>query len=170
MLLPILADVRRSNPNRWVIVGPTHWNSLADLPLLQLPENDRRLIVTFHYYEPFRFTHQGASWTDNKDVHGVTWGTASDRARLAADFATVADWARVHRRRILLGEFGAYDGSGTPMPLRVAYTGAVAREAERNHFAWAYWQFSSDFVAWDMKSDRWVEPIRDALVPPADRP
>jgi endoglucanase len=33
-------------------------------------------------------------------------------------------------------------------------------------WSWAYWQFDSDFIVFDIKNDRWVEPIRDALVPP----
>jgi endoglucanase len=47
----------------------------------------------------------------------------------------------------------------------VAYTAAVAREAEREGFAWAYWQFDGDFIVWDMSRDAWVIPIRDALLP-----
>ena len=45
----------------------------------------------------------------------------------------------------------------------------VAREAERNGFAWSYWQFDSDFSAFDVKADHWVEPIRNALVPDKQR-
>src|SRR3954462_13107535 len=37
MLAQLLAVVRASNPTRIVVVGPTHWNSLNDLPLLKLP-------------------------------------------------------------------------------------------------------------------------------------
>lgn len=170
LLASILKIVRQSNPKRWVIIGPTHWNSLADLPLLRLPASDERLLATFHYYEPFRFTHQGAAWTDNKDIHGVGWGSAQDRTRLKADFDQVAEWGKANRRPMLLGEFGAYDGGSTPIALRAAYTAAVAREAERRHFGWAYWQFDSDFIAWDMRRDRWVTPIRDALIPPASQP
>ena len=162
----LLAIVRESNPTRTVIIGPTSWNSLAHLPLLRLPEQDRNIMVTFHYYEPFRFTHQGASWTDLKELRGVTWGSETDRAALRTDFEKVAAWAQTNGRRVLLGEFGAYDRSGTPEEMRVAYTAAAAREAERLGFAWAYWQFDSDFIVWDMKRDAWVEPIRDALVPP----
>ena len=160
----LLGIVRESNPTRTVVVGPTHWNSLADLPLLELPGSDRNLLVTYHYYEPFTFTHQGAPWTDQKDKSGVKWGSAADLARLRKDFATVAAWSRVNRRPILLGEFGAYDGSGTPMPLRSAYTDAVAREAERSGFGFTYWQFDSDFIAWDMTADEWVAPIKNALI------
>ena len=51
------------------------------------------------------------------------------------------------------------------MEMRAAYTEAVAREAERHGFSWAYWQFDSDFILWDMKQNGWVEPIRKALIP-----
>jgi len=165
MIPELLAIVRATNPSRTIVIGPTSWNALRALPDLRLPESDRHILVTFHYYDPFRFTHQGAGWTDLKTVTGVTWGSDADRAAIRSDFEKVAAWARANHRPILLGEFGAYDKSGTPMELRAAYTDAVAREAERAGFAWAYWQFDSDFVAWDMAKDGWVEPIRKALIP-----
>lgn len=162
----ILAIVRQTNPTRRVIVGPTQWNSYSKLETLKLPANDPNIVVTFHYYDPFRFTHQGASWVEEmKGVSGVTWGTDADRAAIAADFDKVSAWARTNGRQILLGEFGAYDRSGTPTAMRAAYTEAVAREAERHGFSWAYWQFDSDFVVWDMKQNGWVEPIHKALIP-----
>ena len=165
-----LALVRQSNPNRIVVVGPTHWNSLADLPLLKLPA-DPNLLVTFHYYEPFHFTHQGATWVgpEIQKLHGVSWGSAEDRATLAADFDKVAAWAAANHRPILLGEFGAYDKSGTPMNLRAAYTEGVRSEAEKHGFGWAYWQFEGDFVVWDMPHQRLVEPILRALIPGGER-
>ena len=161
-----LALVRKSNPNRIVVVGPTHWNSLNDLPLLKLPP-DPNLLVTFHYYEPFHFTHQGATWVgpEIQKLHGVTWGSDADRAAVRGDFDKVAAWAAANHRPILLGEFGAYDKSGTPIELRAAYTAGVRGEAERHGFGWAYWQFEGDFVVWDMPHQRWVEPILKALIP-----
>jgi endoglucanase len=166
-LIPqLLAIVRQSNPTRIVVVGPTSWNSLKELPNLKLP-NDPNLLVTFHYYDPFHFTHQGATWAGDevKKLHGITWGSASDRATVRSDFDQVAAWSKANHRPILLGEFGAYDKSGTPIDLRVAYIGAVRGEAERHGFGWAYWQFEGDFVAWDMANQRWIEPIRKALIP-----
>lgn len=161
-----LSIVRQSNPTRIVVVGPTHWNSLADLPLLKLPA-DPNLLVTFHYYDPFHFTHQGATWVgpEIQKLHGVTWGSEKDRSALASDFDKVSAWAAANHRPILLGEFGAYDKSGTPMELRAAYTQGVRSEAERHGFGWAYWQFEGDFVVWDMRNQRWVEPILRALIP-----
>ena len=122
--------------------------------------------MTVHYYLPMRFTHQGARWTpEYRDVSGVTWGTPAERAALDADFDGVQAWAKANDRPILLGEFGAYDKTGTPEAMRAAYIESVAREAERHGFGWAYWQFEGDFVVWDMKNQRWVEPIRKALLP-----
>lgn len=161
----LLAIVRQTNPTRIVVVGPTHWNSLKDLSLLKLPA-DPNLLVTFHYYEPFNFTHQGASWAGDwlMHQHGVKWGSEQDRANLRADFDKVAAWARANDRPILLGEFGAYDKSGTPIDLRAAYVDAVRTEAERRGFGWSYWQFDGDFIVWDMRNQRWVEPILRALI------
>ena len=163
----LLAIVRETNPTRTVIIGPASWNSLRELPKLQLPESDRNILVTFHYYDPFHFTHQGATWAGEevKKLSGITWGSDADRAQLKTDFDTVAAWAAANRRPILLGEFGAYDKSGTPQAMRVAYIEAVAREAERHGFGWAYWQFDSDFLAWDMARDEWIEPVKRALIP-----
>ena len=168
-LIPeLLGIVRQSNPTRIVVVGPTSWNSSKELPNLKLPD-DPNLLVTFHYYEPFHFTHQGATWAGEevKKLKGIGWGSEQDRAALRSDFDKVAAWAAANRRPILLGEFGAYDNSGTPLDLRVAYTAAVRAEAERHDFAWAYWQFDSDFIVWDMQSNGWVEPIHKALIPEA---
>ena len=60
---------------------------------------------------------------------------------------------------MLLGEFGAYDKAD--MDSRARYTAAVARAAERLGWSWAYWQFDSDFVVYDIGKDAWVEPLRE---------
>jgi endoglucanase len=159
-LVPV---VRATNPHRTLVIGPTNWNSLAKLPELRLPAADHNIIVTFHYYEPFRFTHQGASWTDNKDLHGIPL-TPADEAKIGQDLDTVAAWSKANARPMLLGEFGAYDKSGTPIADRARYTTTVRHDAEAHGFAWAYWQFDGDFIVYDIDHDHWVEPIHQALV------
>jgi len=159
-LLPI---VRADNPTRNVIIGPAFWNNISHLNQLKLPEGDRRLIATVHYYLPMEFTHQGAPWNPDTPQLGVTWGTDAERARMKADFDTVQAWSKANDRPILLGEFGAYDKGD--IASRVAYTAAAAREAEARGWAWAYWQFDSDFVVYDIKKDAWNEPIHRALIP-----
>lgn len=163
LLAQALAVIRRTNPHRNVIVGPAFWNGIDALDALVLPKDDRHLIVTVHYYHPMRFTHQGAPWTPENKELGVTWGSAADRALLEKEFDAVQAWSRTHARPILLGEFGAYDKA--PLESRVAYTSAVARAAEQRGWAWAYWQFDSDFIVYDLDKDQWVEPIHRSLIP-----
>jgi aryl-phospho-beta-D-glucosidase BglC (GH1 family) len=167
-LAEALAIIRQSNPNRTVIVGPAFWNSIDHLPELQLPAAETNLIVTVHYYSPMDFTHQGAPWAGRADKLGVDWlGTEAERRKIRNDFDKVAAWAKDHHRPIYLGEFGAYDKA--PMESRVRYVGAVARAAEQQGWSWAYWQFDSDFILYDIPRDAWVQPILNALIPPDNR-
>lgn len=121
--------MRASNPGRTLVVGPTNWNNPSKLDSLKLPAGDRNILVTFHYYKPFRFTHQGAPWSDNRDLHGIPL-TAADDTRIRADLDTVAAWSKTHARPVLLGEFGAYDKSGTPIGDRARYAATVRKAAE----------------------------------------
>jgi len=161
-----LAIIRATHPTRTLIIGPAFWNGIDYLHLLELPTQDRHIIVTVHYYHPMAFTHQGAPWAaQQRDTTGVRWlGTDEEKQAIQNDFARVQAWSQSHGRPIFLGEFGAYDKGD--MDSRARYTAGVARAAERLGWSWAYWQFDSDFIVYNIDQDHWVEPIRDALIPP----
>ncbi|TQX83443.1 glycoside hydrolase family 5 protein [Rhizobium sp. rho-13.1] len=165
LLSETLALIRQTNPTRGVVIGPANSNNFRSLDALVLPTTDRNIIVTVHYYDPFPFTHQGATWTvpSRERLIGVPWGTDADHQTIVRNFSNIAAWSKAHDRPILLGEFGSYDKAD--MAARVAWTSAVARTAERDHFAWSYWQFESSFSAYDIANRHWIEPIYDALIP-----
>jgi endoglucanase len=159
-----MAIIRETNPSRTVIIGPGNWNSINFLDKLELPEKDKNIIVTIHYYNPMEFTHQGASWTSQKEKVGIEWkGTVEEKQAIIKDFQKAQDWANMNGRPLFLGEFGVYDKAD--MDSRVRYLSYVARQAEMMGWSWAYWQFDSDFIAYDILHNRWIEPIRDALIP-----
>jgi endoglucanase len=60
-----IETIRKIAPERTIMVGTARWNSTDTIDALKLPEGDRNLIVTVHCYEPFLFTHQGATWAGN---------------------------------------------------------------------------------------------------------
>jgi endoglucanase len=162
----LIGIVRKTNPTRNLIIGPVGWNNLAELPTLKLPEADRHLIATFHYYSPFDFTHQGATWAgpEMEKRSGVRWlGQPAEIAAIEADFDKVSAWAKAQDRPILLGEFGAYNLHGK-LEDRARWTKAVAEAADRRGFARAYWYWDGGFGVWDEKKRVWVTPIRDALL------
>ncbi|QDT66584.1 glycoside hydrolase family 5 protein [Calycomorphotria hydatis] len=165
LLVPALKTVRANNPNRLVIIGPARWNNINALKELELPEDDRRLISTVHYYEPFQFTHQQAPWVDGADKWKDREWTGSPREikTLRNDFEKVHRWSRQHGRPIYLGEFGAY--SKADMPSRARWNQAVRETAEGNGFSWSYWEFASGFGAYDPEKEAWREPLLKALVP-----
>jgi endoglucanase len=165
MFPKLLAIVRETNPARIVIIGPGHWNNVDSLKNLKLPEDDRRLIATFHYYSPFHFTHQGAEWVEGSQAwKGEKWsGTPEQIEALQKDFETAVKWSQANNRPIYLGEFGAY--SGADLISRAIWTEAVARHAEKLGFSWAYWEFASGFGAYDKEAQRWNASLKNALVP-----
>ena len=57
-----IAEIRQTNPRRTLFVEPGGWGSIAELKNLVLPP-DNNIIVSAHCYDPFYFTHQGATWT-----------------------------------------------------------------------------------------------------------
>ncbi len=59
----LLPRLRTNHPDRTLFVAPGNWNSSGELTSLRLPATDSNLIVQVHVYEPFLFTHQGATWT-----------------------------------------------------------------------------------------------------------
>ena len=48
---------------------------------------------------------------------------------------------------------------------RVAWTAAVAREAERLKMSWAYWEFGAGFGIYDPAARQFREPLLKALIP-----
>lgn len=160
----LLAAVRETNPERPVIIGPVSYNNIRALPGLQLPADDRNLIVTVHYYEPFEFTHQGAEWAENSTAWlGRSWtGTDEEKQAVRGAFESAATWGRENGRPIFLGEFGAY--SKADMESRLRWTRFVADESARLGFSRAYWEFCAGFGLYDPAAGGWRQPLRDAVL------
>jgi endoglucanase len=164
LLAQALAGVRGSNPTRAIVVGPVEWYSINRLHELKLPADDRRLIVTFHYYNPFSFTHQGAEWIDSPPPVGTTWGgDPGQRRQVTYDLKLAESWGKRNDRPLYMGEFGAY--SRADMDSRARWTAFVAREAEARNISWAYWEFCSSFGIYDRASGEWHTPLLEALIP-----
>ena len=85
----VIPLIREADPDRWIVVGGGDWSSLG--AMLELPEFGPRVAETFHYYAPFEFTHQGATFLDDPPPASRSWGSPGDRAALAADFARLAE-------------------------------------------------------------------------------
>jgi endoglucanase len=136
--------------------------SVAALPELALPDDDA-LIVTIHYYEPFEFTHQGADWVPGADEWiGTRWHADTGGDAVRRDLTAAAEWAREQHRPMFLGEFGVHETAD--IASRRDWTAFVRSTAEQLGLSWCYWDFGTDYGAFDLRRSAWREPLRTALL------
>ncbi len=69
----IVNGLRYEDKNRFYIIGGTNYNNVDEL--LELGKlDDDKLFYTFHFYDPYIFTHQGAQWTKEKSyITGIPY-------------------------------------------------------------------------------------------------
>lgn len=157
-----VATIRASNPERIIILGGESWSNVTTLDTNIAPP-DEKIVYTFHYYDPFDFTHQNASWLgDSMPKKERGWGSDKDRADLteAADIA--ANYREQIGRPVFAGEFGA--NLGIPNDQRTKWAGAVRNEMEARDIPWCLWAYSNTFALYDNDTETWDEDMLTALV------
>ena len=158
-----IARIRTTNPWRTVVVGADLYSAVGELADLDLPD-DPHVVATIHHYQPFTFTHQGASWVPGADAWLGTRWTATPTAvdRIDRAMATAEDWSDRTGVPVLLGEFGAY--STAPEADREAWADCVARRAEAHGLAWAWWEMAAGFGVWDPATGAFRTGLLRAIV------
>lgn len=58
--------LRPKDLERYWIVGSTNYNGIDAMVQLRKVPGDNKIIYTFHFYQPYLFTHQGAPWDPEK--------------------------------------------------------------------------------------------------------
>lgn len=164
LIAEVVPLIRLSNPQRVLIIGGADYNSISALDALQLPDDDR-LVVTFHFYEPFKFTHQGAGWVQGShEWNGTTWnGTDADKRLIEEHLDRAVAWSAQRQVPLLMGEFGSIITADPAS--RQRWTAFVARQAEKRNIPWLYWQFCSDFGVYDCQQQSWDTGLLQALIP-----
>lgn len=161
ILSPALEAIRASNPRRPVVIGGENWSGIDSLATLELPD-DPNIYPTFHYYEPFDFTHQGAGWVKPSPPKiGRSYGTAADAQRLTDDAAKIRTYVARTGLVPFIGESGAYDRY-IPLDQRVQYTRAVHDAFTPLGVGICGWAYTNTFPYYDHKAKRWLPGLRGA--------
>ena len=156
-----LGVVRKTNPDRIVVIGPTSWNSASDLRLLKLP-NDSDLIATVHNYAPFPFTHQGAEWVNPVLPVGVTCCTAAQETEMTAPLDVAKAWSAAKRYPVFVGEFGAYSKADDAS--RIAFNRTMRSAMEARGMSWTYWEFAAGFGVYDPATLSFRQGLLESLL------
>ena len=130
----LAAAIREGAPQHTIIAAGANWSDVEDL-LVLTPLPDANVIYNFHFYTPFVFTHQGATWTSELQhhltrVHYPSYpgsdaeligalpefrqriqvvrydGDRWNASRIEAEIAQAASWAADHNVRLTCNEFG----------------------------------------------------------------
>lgn len=102
--------IRIIAPDTVILVGSYDNNSAPAVPALTAPYDDK-VIYNFHCYEPLKFTHQGAYWTDAiKPEERLPF----DESRVTEQFfeklfAPAIEAAKKNNTSLYCGEYGVID-------------------------------------------------------------
>ena len=177
-----LEVVRKLEPKRTIIIGSNRWQAYDQVKNLRVPEQDKNIIISFHFYNPFPLTHYRASWTEQKDnpldvyypgyivkkedVEKLSpelqkrWGwlarSYNDINTLEKQILQALDAATAMGRKLYLGEFGCLRGAGEENRLR--WFRDVVSLCEKYGIAYASWDYKGAFGIID-KGETQVEML-----------
>ena len=113
-------------------------NSVDEFDNNRIPLDDPYLIGTFHYYDPFTFTKQGANDVAAGRIPGNTWGTTNEFLEVETDFDAVMSanmsWAARNNTQplpIYMGEFGVDNEADNHHSDRKKWLSWIRMQAER---------------------------------------
>ena len=169
-----LAGVIRQNAPRHTIVttGP-NWGGIDGLKKLKLLP-DRNVIYSFHCYDPFAFTHQGATWAGDavKPLRDVPYPSSPEavepllaalevapaskrmvetygkerwnKEKLAARFRQGIEWGARNQVPLYCGEFGVFPARSKPEH-RANWFRDFGEVLAENRIGWAVWGWDEGF-------------------------
>jgi endoglucanase len=155
-----LSFIRQTNPTRTTILAGDAWGTVDGMKTLRLPP-DPFVIGTVHYYTPYEFTHQGATWMPNPPPSGRTWPKAGDNEKLRADIQQIVNFRNRIQAPVLMGEYGV--GIEVPMHLRVAWTADITRAFDDIAMPTCYFNYAEGFGTYDLKREQWNGALLQAL-------
>ena len=158
-------------PRHTLIASAAEWSEAYKLELVEVVA-DRNVVYNFHCYEPFKFTHQGASWAGEwvKGLKNAPYPSSpaavakvladlpDDKARqlmieygqekwnaqkIDAVIAGAAAWGRKHGVAVTCNEFGAYRKA--PAADRSRCLNDTRKALEKYGIGWCMWDYAGAF-------------------------
>ena len=167
--------IRIKEPNRKIIIGSNRWQSPDTFDELVIPENDKNIILSFHFYTPFVLTHYKAPWTEIKDYDGAVQypGQAIDEESLKSYskelVSKINEYNGYYNRDTLLlrlrkpieyakrNELQLYCGEFGCLPTvhrsdRLNWYHDVRDIFESNNIAWSNWDYKGAFSIYNAQT------------------
>lgn len=99
--------IRKHAPNTVILVG-SYWNNSVTAVADLAKPYDENVVYNFHCYDPLKFTHQGAYWTDmiNKDDRFTFDESNISEEYFEQLFASAVEAAKLNNTSLYCGEYG----------------------------------------------------------------
>jgi len=120
------------------------WDNDAEMNFVTI--DDANLVYTFHFYEPFAFTHTHAPWANMTHVEGGQW-SAARRDDIARALQRYLDWGRRHGVPLYLGEFGLIRAAFEANRNGLGWAADMVDLAEAAHLPWTWHSYHEDYFA-----------------------
>ncbi|NNE46568.1 MAG: cellulase family glycosylhydrolase [Rhodothermales bacterium] len=146
----ILEIVRRTNPTRIVIFSGNEWSGASQLFAARIPTDDY-LMGYYHSYDPWEFAGLAQG----------TWGSVAERAAVAAQFQSVANWSATHGIPVMNSEFGSVRSAD--FNSRMAHYAAYVEGCVTHNIACQAWDDGGDFEIYRRDERAWNE-AKDILL------
>jgi len=167
----VINAIRTVDTKHAIMVGGVNFNTYTELQNLPV-YSDPNLIYTFHFYDPFMFTHQGATWNTPSmaPLAGVpfpynaaempatpstfigTWmETAMNNYPAQGNVAYVKSlidiavtFKNARNVKLFCGELGVFIPN-SPADDRVYWYGVVRQYLEEKGISWTTWDYQGGF-------------------------
>lgn len=152
--------IRAYAPDTLILVG-SYWNNSSEAVKDLLPPYDDKVIYNMHCYDPIKFTHQGAYWTDMvKPEERFSFEEAEiSPAYFEQRFLSAIEKAKENNTDLYCGEYGVIDRS-TPEDT-VKWYKCINSVFEKYGIARCAWSYKEmDFGLADSRLD----DVRDELL------
>ena len=166
----MVTAIRKVDKQRTLIIGASNYNSIYELSrFVRLA--DENIIYTFHFYEPFLFTHQGAEWVGPQEstvgvpfpYNAQYFPQLNDKARntdgeknynqyprdgneqsIKDKLQIAKDWGNKYDVPIICGEYGVYN-KYADFDSRCRYIKAVRQTLKQLNIPGLLWDYSGSF-------------------------
>jgi endoglucanase len=185
----LIQTVRAIAPNHTLVVGFHDWNG-RDALVKSEPFADPNIIYTFHFYDPFVFTHQGATWagsglpelkgvpfpansTTKISVPGSAKGTWVESAInnyaneatyevIYKNLETAKTWSTAKNVPVFLGEFGSYNLNAEP-DSRCRHAEAIYVALGKLQIPSAWWEWDGGFSMFGKGNTQLMPCMKEAI-------
>lgn len=148
-----IQHVRKFAPENLILVGSYNNNSAETVQYLDLPE-DEHLLYNLHCYEPLKFTHQGAYWTNAIDPEKrISFAESETSAEYFEQlFSSAIEKAKQNHTVLYCGEYGVIDKVSPEDTLQ--WFNTIHQVFEQFHIAHCVWTYKGlDFGLTDTRLD-----------------